>query len=229
MYALIAAGGRGERLGFPGGKQLIEVAGKPMISYSLSTFESHSDVEGVVVSVDRSIIDEIGKIAKDEGFSKIIAVVEGGQERIDSVEAGLAEVPSDASFIAIHDGARPMVTEALMDRLMNSLISGGFDGVVPALPLKDTIKVAVDDRVLNTLDRSQLFAVQTPQVFKAERLRGAYQRLSASRPSTTFTDDASLVESDGGTIGLVKGDEENIKVTTPLDLRIAEMILRSRR
>lgn len=225
-YAIVAAGGKGERMGISSGKQLHSIGGKPMLLHSLEVFEKLEYIDGTIIAADGSLMMDLEAIVKDEGLVKVEAVVKGGRERIDSVANALKAVPTGARFIAVHDGARPMIDADLVDRLYEFIIKGDFDGVIPAVPLKDTVKRVNDDEVVETLLRPELVSVQTPQFFVAERLRGAYRRLSASQKElSNLTDDASIVERAGGKVGVVDGDEMNIKVTTPFDLRVAEMIL----
>lgn len=163
------------------------------------------------------------RLFKAAGISKIIAVAKGGPERQDSVYNALKLLPPGAKTVLVHDGARPFVTPAFIRRLIKAL--GGFDGVVPALPPKDTIKeVSEKGTVVATLRRDALVSVQTPQVFSRDVLLNAYEKAMAS--GFYSTDDAALVEALGGKIKVVRGLAENIKITTPEDIAFAEALLK---
>jgi 2-C-methyl-D-erythritol 4-phosphate cytidylyltransferase len=208
VVGIIPAGGSGERLGASGPKAFAVLAGKPMLEWSLEALAGLC--ERVVVAVPA-------------GFEQPPDRVRGGRSRSESVRNALAAAP-EATVAVVHDAARPLVTRELVERCLLEL--GGLEGAIAAAPVTDTVKEGEDGRVLRTLDRSRLWSVQTPQVFRADALRSALDtdpaRLAAA------TDDASLVESAGGTVRLVEAPPENLKVTTPLDMRIAEAILESR-
>ena len=208
VVGIIPAGGSGERLGADGPKAFAVLAGKPMLEWSLEALAGVC--ERVVVAVPA-------------GFEDPPDRVRGGASRSESVRSALAAAP-EATVAVVHDAARPLVTRNLVERCIAAL--GGHEGAIAAARVTDTVKEGDGERVLRTLDRSRLWAVQTPQVFRADALRRALdappERLAAA------TDDASLVESAGGTVLLVEAPPENLKVTTPLDLRIAEAILQSR-
>jgi 2-C-methyl-D-erythritol 4-phosphate cytidylyltransferase len=210
VVGIVPAGGSGERLGASGPKAFVACAGRPLVEWSLDALAGAC--ERVVVAVPR-------------GFEEPPDRVAGGASRSASVRNALAAAP-EASLVVVHDAARPLVTPDLVERCLAAL--GDEDaGAIAAAPVTDTVKEAAPDgRVARTLDRSRLWAVQTPQVFRAEALRGALdagdERLAAA------TDDASLVEAAGGRVRLVAAPPENMKVTTPHDLRVAEAILRSR-
>jgi 2-C-methyl-D-erythritol 4-phosphate cytidylyltransferase len=160
-------------------------------------------------------------LAEELVASKVAAVVTGGATRADSVAAGLAEVPDEAVVVMVHDAARPLVSDAVLSRVLGAL-DEGVDGVVPALPISDTVKRVAAARVVETLDRAALVAVQTPQAFVATKLRAAF---AASR--TDATDCASLVERIGGSIAVVEGDPLLVKVTTREDLARVEALASS--
>jgi 2-C-methyl-D-erythritol 4-phosphate cytidylyltransferase len=208
VVGIIPAGGSGERLGASGPKAFAVLAGKPMLEWSLDALAGLC--ERVVVAVPA-------------GFEEPPDRVRGGASRSESVRNALAAAP-EATVAVVHDAARPLVTRDLVERCLSEL--GDLEGAIAAAPVTDTVKEGEDGRVLRTLDRSRLWSVQTPQVFRADALRSALEtdpgRLAAA------TDDASLVESAGGTVRLVEAPPENLKVTTPLDMRIAEAILESR-
>ncbi|HEU0023430.1 MAG TPA: 2-C-methyl-D-erythritol 4-phosphate cytidylyltransferase [Thermoleophilaceae bacterium] len=209
VVGIVPAGGSGERLGASGPKAVAVCAGRPMLEWSL---------EALSVACARVVV------AVPEGFEGPPDRVPGGASRSASVRNALAAAP-EATVAVVHDAARPLVTRALVERCLSSLED--WEGAIAAAPVTDTVKEGdAAGRVVRTLDRTRLWAVQTPQVFRADALRAALaateERLAAA------TDDASLVEDAGGRVRLVEAPPDNIKVTTPLDLQIAEAILRSR-
>ncbi len=227
--AIIVAGGTGERLGRDGGKQLARVAGLPVLSHTISAFERAATVDGIVVVVHPDRVDEYRRDAVAViGTVKVIDVVPGGATRAASVRAGLEAVPAESSIILIHDGARPLVTPAIIDDAVRMLEGDQqLDGVVVGHPSYDTLKsVDVDGRVNGTLDRATVWVAQTPQVFRAEALRSAYGL--ALTEGWEGTDDASLVERVGGHITMYAGQRDNIKVTVPEDLPAIDGLLRRR-
>lgn len=224
--AVIVAGGTGERSGLSSGKQLALVAGAPVLTHTLRAFDACLAVDEIVVVVHPERVEEYRREAIEPlSSAKVRAVVGGGDTRQRSVGAGLAAVSPDADLIGIHDGARPLVTPELIASVYAAL--GGapsLAGMVVGHPSYDTLK-AVDSqrRVLGTQDRSALWAAQTPQVFRAEALREAYERAEAD--GFTGTDDASLVERLGGAVAMFPGPRDNIKVTVPEDLLVVERLL----
>ncbi|PKQ19589.1 MAG: 2-C-methyl-D-erythritol 4-phosphate cytidylyltransferase [Actinobacteria bacterium HGW-Actinobacteria-6] len=225
ISAIIVAGGVGDRFGRPGGKQLAPLAGRSVLFHTLSAFELADSIDEVVVVVHP---DRVGEFAMElDGFDKITGVVAGGQTRQASVAAGLEVVAPGAEFIVVHDGARPMVTSDMIDSAVRTLIETEVDGVVVGHPSYDTIKrVEADGAVVATEDRSQLWVAQTPQVFRATPLRAAYT--DAREDGFVGTDDSSLVERAGGRVVMVLGPRDNIKVTVPEDIVVAERVLEAR-
>jgi 2-C-methyl-D-erythritol 4-phosphate cytidylyltransferase len=207
VVGIVPAGGSGERLGADRPKAFVVCAGRPLIEWSL-------DVLGSVC--DRVVV--AGPPGYDEGTDR----VRGGESRSASVRNALAAAP-EAEIAVVHDAARPLVTRELVERCI-AAIQPGIDGAIAAVPMTDTVKeVAPDGRVLRTLDRSRLWAIQTPQVFKADILRRALERDAAALAAAT--DDAWLVDDAGGVITVVESFPENLKVTRESDLRIAEALL----
>jgi 2-C-methyl-D-erythritol 4-phosphate cytidylyltransferase len=208
--ALVVAAGRGERLGKPVPKAFANLAGRPMVEWSVATLQRVAAVTEIVVALPPGVAAPGGTIG-----------VPGGSERSHSVRAALAAA-SDDDVVVVHDAARPLVTPELVRACLDAL--GDADAAIAAAPVTDTIKECSDGRVVRTLDRSRLWAVQTPQVFRRAALQRAldqdHEALGAA------TDDASLVEAMGGTVHVVAAPRENLKVTTELDLRVAEMLLR---
>lgn len=227
--AIIVAGGSGERTGLDGGKQLAAVAGRPVLYHTISAFAACAAIDAIVVVTHPERIEEYRTAAAAPlGTPKIIGVVGGGPTRQESVARGLAEVPADAEVIAVHDGARPLVTPALIAEAIDALHADrALDGVVVGHPSYDTLKlVGAQDRVTGTLDRATVWAAQTPQVFRAPVLRRAYA--SAEAEGFVATDDASLVEHVGGSVRMLAGPRDNIKVTVPEDMLIVERLLQAR-
>ena len=227
--AVIVAGGAGERTGLAGGKQLAAVAGAPVLHHTLAAFLACDAIDTIVVVVHPDRVDEYREAAVEPlGSDKILSVVPGGATRRESVAAGLRAVPAEADVIAVHDGARPLVKPAVIEGAIAALLAdSALDGVVVGHPSYDTLKlVAEDGRVVGTADRSAFWAAQTPQVFRADALREAYSR--AETFGREGTDDAALVEADGGALRMLEGPRDNIKVTVPGDLAIVEQVLRHR-
>jgi 2-C-methyl-D-erythritol 4-phosphate cytidylyltransferase len=218
-WAIVVAAGSGERLGADRPKAFVKFGDRTLVAASLETFEDHDGIDGIVVAVPEGFETEMSLIADDLGAGKIAAAVAGGASRAESVANALSCLPESAHFVLVHDAARPLADEPLIDRVMQGLAEGA-DGVVPALAVTDTVKrLGPDGSVAETFDRSTLRAVQTPQGFPVERLRAAIERAGERLPAAT--DCASLVEAAGGRVICVEGDPRNLKVTTAEDLQRA--------
>ena len=220
--AVIVAAGSASRMGSID-KVMATLQGEPMIVRTVRTFQECDAIGEIVVVTRQDLIMPITDLCRD--FSKVKAVVVGGASRQESVQLGLNSLSPDAQLAAIHDGARPLVTWQVIDRAVRAAHTYG--AAAPAVPVKDTIKVVKGGVVVSTPDRSTLQAVQTPQVFDFDLLRGALKK--AQDDGAQVTDDCSAVERMGLAVRMVEGDEENLKVTTPVDLKIAEMILEGRK
>jgi 2-C-methyl-D-erythritol 4-phosphate cytidylyltransferase len=220
VWAVIPAGGRGRRMGAK--KQGLRLLGRPVLCWTVEAVEAAPAVAGIVVAVPAE--DVAAWRAVLAGCPKLRAVVAGGEERQESVARGLAAVPAEAELVAVHDGVRPCVTAQLIERLVADARAHG--AAVPALPVVETLKRAREGRVIETVDRDGLWAVQTPQVFRADLLREAHRRAAAA--GVCLTDDAALVERLGVEVRLVPGEPGNVKITRPEDLVLAEAILRGR-
>ena len=216
--AVIVAAGRACRMGGID-KVMAELKGEPMILRTVRAFQNCNVIKEIVVVTRPDLITPIMSLSK--GFSKVTAVVSGGKDRAESVRMGMNALSSHVQLAAIHDGARPLITQAVIDRTVRA--ANTYGAAAPAVPVKDTIKVVRGGVVLATPDRSGLQAVQTPQVFDFDLLRGALKKAEAE--DIQITDDCSAVENMDFTVKIVEGDERNIKVTTPMDLRIAECLL----
>lgn len=220
--AVIVAAGSASRMGGID-KVMATLRGEPMIVRTVRTFQECDAIAEIVVVTRQDLIMPITDLCRD--FSKVKAVVVGGASRQESVQLGLNSLSPDVQLAAIHDGARPLVTWQVIDRTVRAAHTYG--AAAPAVPVKDTIKVVKGGVVVSTPDRSTLQAVQTPQVFDFDLLRGALKK--AQDDGAQVTDDCSAVERMGLAVRMVEGDEENLKVTTPVDLKIAEMILEGRK
>jgi 2-C-methyl-D-erythritol 4-phosphate cytidylyltransferase len=223
VWAIVVAGGSGERLGADRPKAFAAFAGRTLLSASLEVLDEHPGIDGVICVVPDGWEERTSLLVDDLCADKIAAAVPGGASRAESVRNGLAEVPDAAAFVLVHDAARPLVSIALVDRVLLGL-AAGHDGVVPALPLVDTVKRVANGAVVETLDRSSLVAVQTPQGFPADVLRRALA--AAGDELASATDCSSLVERAGGRVVCVDGDPRNLKVTTRADLRRCEELAR---
>lgn len=212
--ALLVAAGRGERLGSPGPKAFVPCAGRPLYAWSLEALQSVPDLEHVVVALPPGVMAPHGTIG-----------VMGGAERSHSVRAALhAAPPSD--WVVVHDAARPMLEASTVQDCLDTLAEMDCDAAIAASPVADTIKEGSGEVVLRTLDRTHLWAIQTPQAFRRDALERALGLGDAALAAAT--DDASLIESFGGEVRLVPSPRANFKVTGPEDLRLAELILRDR-
>jgi 2-C-methyl-D-erythritol 4-phosphate cytidylyltransferase len=217
-WAVLVAAGRGERLGEDRPKAFVRLGELPLLAEPLRRLDESEWVDAVVVVAPPGWEEPAILLAEEIGASKVTACVTGGETRSDSVRAGVAEVPDEAAAILVHDAARPLLADDVVGRLLGAL-GEGFDGAVPALPLTDTVKRVEGGLVLETLDRSELVAVQTPQAFVAPVLRACVES------DRSGTDCASLVEQAGGRVRIVAGDERLLTVTTRADLeRVASWL-----
>jgi 2-C-methyl-D-erythritol 4-phosphate cytidylyltransferase len=217
VWAILAAAGRGDRLGLDRPKAFAPLNDRPLIAESLERLEASDWIEGIVVAAPPEWEEPCILVAEEVAAGKVSGTVTGGASRSESVRAALAEVPDEATVVLVHDAARPLVTDAIIERVVTAL-SDGWDGAVPVLPISDTIKRVDGEAVAETLDREGLVASQTPQAFVAPVLRNAFSTLQET--DTTSTDCASLVETKGGRVRAVEGDPRLLKVTTPADLEL---------
>jgi len=224
VVALVLAGGAGSRMGRP--KQFIELLGAPALLHALRAFEEAPEVARIYTVGDAARVEEL---AAKSGISKYVGCAPPGECRPLSTRSGLrlCRGEEEGTLVLVHDGARCLVTPDLVQRVVAAALEDRTtDGVVPALPLSDTVKVAENGTVLETLDRTKLHAVQTPQAFRLGLLRRIYAQPEEGLRGAT--DDASLVEKAGGRVLIVGGEKTNIKLTSPEDLIFAEAILRTR-
>ena len=216
--AVIVAAGTASRMGGID-KVMAPVGGEPMIVRTVRAFQNCDAIRQIVVVTRQDLIVPISDLCHE--FDKVKAVMVGGSSRQESVEIGLGALSADMKMVAVQDGARPLITDAVIDRTVRAAHTYG--AVAPAIPVKDTIKVVQGGIVASTPNRSALRAVQTPQVFDLDLLKGALKK--AKQDGAEVTDDCSAVELMGMSVKIVEGDERNIKVTTPMDLKIAEILL----
>ena len=216
--AVIVAAGTASRMGGID-KVMAELEGEPMILRTVRTFQTCDAISEIVIVTREDLILPIMHLCV--GLEKVKAVVAGGSSRQESVERGLNALSNKVKLVAVQDGARPLITHAVIDRTVRAAHSYG--AAAPAIPVKDTIKVVTGGVVKETPDRKSLQAVQTPQVFDLAILKGALKK--AKEDNAEVTDDCSAVERLGMSIKMVEGDERNIKVTTPMDLAIAKLLL----
>ena len=216
--AVIVAAGSASRMGGID-KVMAPLGGEPMILRTVRTFQDCGAIKEIVIVTREDLILPITELCG--GFDKVRAVVRGGDSRQASVKLRLSAFTDKMELVAVHDGARPLVSEAVIDRTVRAAHTYG--GAAPVVSVKDTIKVFEGGFIASTPDRETLRAVQTPQVFDLDLLRGALEK--ADKDGAAVTDDCSAVERLGLKIRLVEGEERNLKVTTPMDLKIAEMLL----
>ncbi len=220
---IVPAAGNSQRMGQD--KLLLELEGQPVLLRTLRALDSAALVDEIIIATREDLLLPIADLCSRSGLVKPVKVIRGGESRVESVLAGALEADERAQLLAVHDGARPLVTAELVDQVI--AMAQRTHAAAPALPVTDTVKVADGSGVVkSTPDRTELFAVQTPQVFQAELLRAALQ--SAITCGAAITDDCSAVERLGKQVYLMEGDPENIKLTRPLDMVIAGAILKDR-
>ena len=224
LTAIIVAGGSSQRMGFD--KLLAPLAGKPVVAHSIAAFEQTESVSGIVLVAHAERLSEYEEVVRSHGFQKVMAVIPGGARRQDSVLRGLEQTGPASEFVAVHDAARPLVSPDLIERIFE--LARRHGGAASAAPVIDTLKrVDGDHVVIGGVERANLFAVQTPQIFRRELLEKAYRAVFDA--AIEVTDEISAVERVGGKVVLVPNDEPNFKMTYPTDFPLAEFILRQRR
>jgi 2-C-methyl-D-erythritol 4-phosphate cytidylyltransferase len=212
VWAILAAAGSGERLGLDRPKAFASLNDRPLIAESLERLDGSDWIDGIVVAAPPDWEEPCILVAEEVAAGKVAETVTGGATRSASVRTALAEVPADAALVLVHDAARPLVTDEVVERVI-SAVGDGWDAAVPALPVPDTVKRVEGEAVAETIDREGLVLVQTPQAFLADVLRRAYQDGDAS-------DCAALVEAKGGRVRIVPGDSRLLKITEPADLEL---------
>lgn len=221
---IIPAAGQGKRMGAGKNKLLLELEGIPLLIYTLMVFEKDDSCTGVILAVNEQEKNEINKLLRQFNIKKVVRLVTGGPERQYSVYHGVRTI-EDNGIVLVHDAARPFMDHLLIRSLVAAAQQHG--AAILAVPVKDTVKKVTENKVIETVERSSLWAVQTPQAFRMSLLREAHER--ALVEGYLGTDDASLVERIGHDVMIVEGSYDNIKLTTPEDLFIAETIIRKYR
>jgi len=218
VWAVIVAAGRGERLGLDRPKAFANLRDRPLLAESLERLEASDWIDSIVVAAPPDWEEPVILLAEELGCGKVIESVTGGATRAASVRAALAKVSEDAAVVLVHDAARPVVPEEVIERLLTAL-NEGWDGAIPVLPLPDTVKRVEGDRVIETVDREGLVMAQTPQAFVATALRDAVASGGEA------TDCSALVEARGGRVKAVPGDRRLVKITEAADLEAVERLL----
>ncbi len=216
--AVIVAAGTASRMGGID-KVMAPLCGEPMIVHTVRAFQSCDAIREIVVVTRQDLVVPIMDLC--HGFDKVHSVITGGNSRQESVSMGIGALSSKVQLVAVHDGARPLISEQVIDRTVRA--AHAFGAAAPAIPVKDTVKEVAGGIVSRTPDRSALKAAQTPQVFDIDLLKGALEK--AQKEGAAVTDDCSAVERLGMSVRMVEGDERNIKVTTPMDLMVAQLLM----
>jgi len=218
VWAVIVAAGRGERLGLGRPKAFANLRGRPLLAESLERLEASGWVDAIVVAAPPEWEEPVILLAEELGCGKVVAAVPGAETRAGSVRAGLAEVSEDAAVVLVHDAARPVLPEEVIERVLSAL-NEGWDGAIPVVPLTDTVKRVEGEQVVETLSRDALACAQTPQAFVASVLRAAVEAAGEA------TDCSALVEAAGGRVKAVPGDARLVKVTDAADLAKVSALL----
>lgn len=219
VAAIIVAAGEGRRFGTT--KQFALLAGRPVVDWAIEALATHPQIdELIIVLPDESRADEI-----KAQWPKVKAVVKGGKQRQDSVSRGLEAISPEMEIVLVHDGVRPLVSAELITRIIEATQKEG--AAVPAVPIEDTVKMIDGEFIVRTVNREQLVRVQTPQGFKKNLLQRAF--CQAQEDGYYASDEASLIERIGGRVKIIPGERKNIKITTPEDLKMAEVWLNESR
>lgn len=220
---IVAAGSASRMQGTD--KIIAELCGEPLIVHTVRTFETCDDIEEIVVVTRNELRQTLNELFVRYQFTKVKTVCKGGENRAESVWLGLGQVSKKCDLVAIHDGARPLVDTRIIHDAVRK--AAKFGAAAPAIPVKDTIKIVKNGIVESTPDRSALYAVQTPQVFDRKIFQAALEK--ALKGKLTLTDDCSAAEAFGMKVTVIEGSEENLKVTTPQDLVLAEKLMQARK
>jgi 2-C-methyl-D-erythritol 4-phosphate cytidylyltransferase len=225
-FAIIAAAGNGERFCDSKSKMLVPLLDKPLLSYTLEKFEESEKIDEVILvirSQDRNLIEK--EIFKRKNYIKVKTITTGGSTRQESVYNGLKAIKEEDGIVCIHDGARPLLKKWMIDETIKMVPL--FDGIVLAVPIVETVKKIniAEMLVEKTVNREMLWIAQTPQTFRLEKIKKYYQK--AMEENIQVTDDSTLLEYYGGKVAIVRGSEDNIKITTKVDLLLAEVIMRN--
>lgn len=217
--AIICASGSSTRMGQD--KLMMPLSDKPVILRTIEAFEECSKIDEIIIVTRTDLLSQLAEICSNNGFKKVSNIVVGGQQRLDSVLAGLSAVSSAAEIVAVHDGARPLVSQSIIETAVKN--AEKYGSAIPAILPKDTVKEESDGKVHSTYDRSKLRLVQTPQVFQKNILSAALT--NAKSKELSITDDAQAVEALGLPVFFIDGSDENIKLTTPVDILLAQAIM----
>jgi len=219
--AIIAAAGFGRRIKADRPKQLLELNGTPIIIHTIRKFDASPAVDYIIVTALRESVEEVRELVRSADFRKSVAVVEGGERRQDSVAAGLEHLQADTDVVAVHDGVRPFVSREDIENVVRQAERSG--AAILAVPIVETVKQVEKELVESTLTREHLVLAQTPQAFRTDVLKQAFER--AQKDEYYGTDESSLVERIGHPVAIVRGSERNIKITRPSDLTLARAFL----
>ncbi|MDQ4122479.1 MAG: 2-C-methyl-D-erythritol 4-phosphate cytidylyltransferase [Acidobacteriota bacterium] len=222
--AIIVAAGSGKRFGAEKPKQFLELCGKPVIAHTLTAFENCDRIDEIVLVLAENELDNFRKITAQFDFAKLRTVVAGGEARAASVWNGLNAISANAEIVAVHDGARPLVSLEEITRTIEKARETGAAILVASVT--DTVKEITGDKIIGTIERTRLRRALTPQCFRAEILRRAYEKFTDL--NETATDESFLVEKLGIAVSIVEGNQRNIKITVPEDLILAEALLKNR-
>lgn len=220
---IIPAAGQGKRMKSNMNKQFLHIEGQPIIVHTLRIFDHDPNCKAIHLVVNDQEINMFHQLLMDSSIKKAKSVIRGGSERQYSVYNGIKQIQSEG-IVLVHDGARPFVSREVIDRTVKEANLSG--AAVAAVPVKDTIKKVKDGKVIQTIERSSLWSIQTPQAFQFSLLKEAYEK--AEEQGFVGTDDASLVEYIGRQVSVVLGDYDNIKITTPEDMSYAELVIKKR-
>ena len=220
LTAIIVAAGDSRRMGF--NKLFAAIAGKPVIAHTIRAFERTSSIDGIIIAAREDRHDELKTIVRDEKFKKVRSIIPGGKRRQDSVRSGLSHLDSVTRYVAVHDAARPLITPEQIERVFQQCARHG--AATLAEPVSDTLnRVDSDLLVTGSVDRDQLYAMQTPQIFERQLIEEAYR--AVYEENVSVTDEVSAVQRLGGKVVLVVNDDFNFKITYPRDLLLAEFVL----
>jgi len=223
LTAIIVAGGSSQRMGFD--KLFAPLNGRPVVAHSIAAFENTASVHDIILVGRADRLSDYEEIVRRQGFGKISAVIPGGARRQDSVQKGLERLAQDCTFVAVHDAARPLVRPEMIEKIYQCAKRHG--AAASGAPVRDTLKrVDGELRVIGAIDRSNLYAVETPQIFRRDLLAEAYRAIANA--ALEMTDEISAVERIEGPIMLLPNEEPNFKITYPADLPLGELVLRQR-
>lgn len=219
--ALIAAGGTGTRMGADINKLMMPLNGKPVLARTIMVFDEIPRIRHITVVLHPDLIETVRESLPEWGIRTSVSLVEGGATRQESVYKGLRSLPGDTSLVAIHDGARPLISPDIIERTFEE--AGKMSAAAAGIRVKDTLKIVAEGAIEGTVDRTNLWQVQTPQTFRYDLILNAHRE--AQDKGWTCTDDASLIERTGGTVTMVEGSALNVKITTPEDMHLAQKLL----